>query len=78
MMNALVELCPKEVVDELTWGLILVARRLVLEYEIWRGGPRERMFKFRYQSCSRLGLAMAMTHRRPSAASRQRCQAPWC
>jgi hypothetical protein len=33
-MNALVELSPKEIVDELTWGLILVARRLILEYEI--------------------------------------------
>ena len=34
MMNALVELCPKEIVDELTWELILVACRLILEYEI--------------------------------------------
>ena len=36
MMNdALVKLCPKEIVDELTWGLILLARCLILEYEIW-------------------------------------------
>ena len=31
------EFRPKKIVDELTWGFILLAHRLILENEIWRG-----------------------------------------
>ena len=37
-LNSLVELRPEKIVDELTWGLVLLARGLILENKIcvWR------------------------------------------
>ena len=73
-LNSLVELRPEKIVDELTWGLVLLARGLILKNKICvRKESQGQPIRF-FSSSPRKDA----THRRPSAASRKRCRAPSC
>jgi hypothetical protein len=79
--NALMELCPKKIVDKLARPGIIV-RRLILENEVCKEGNGKRMnaasIRSSVKSVNEKVERHIVTHRRPSGASRQRYRARSC